>query len=160
MGKAGGALSAVCSRTLPLLLRREGKGGLDEEEGRSEYWAGGMLPSPSQVEEPLLASRLTLLRLLGVCGSRSPASALLSLNALSRSTLSLHWFSISFRALQSARSVSVFGVQAAGSFVALWWWIWLRASRHDRRASGSLFCPRQSRYLPNHAHARHTCDSK
>lgn len=99
---------------------------------------------PSQGEEPLLASRLDPLRLLCKCISRSPASALLSFNAFSRSTRSLHWFSISLRAAHSARSVSVLGVQAAGSLVALCWWIWLRASRHDRSASASLFYSRQS----------------
>jgi len=44
----------------------------------------------SQGEEPLLASRLNPLRLLGKCTSRSPASALLSFKAFSRSTRSLH----------------------------------------------------------------------
>lgn len=88
MGSAGGELNAVWSSTLPLLLRRTGKGGLEEEEGISEYCVGGKLLSPSHIEEPLLATRLALLRLLGVSGS--PASALLSRNAFNRSTRSLH----------------------------------------------------------------------
>lgn len=38
-GRAGGALNAVWSKKLPLLLRRTGMGGLaeEDEEGMSEY---------------------------------------------------------------------------------------------------------------------------
>lgn len=86
-GRAGVTPNAVWSgAVLPLLLRRAGRGA--DAEGRSDIETGATLPLPSHVVEPLLATKLALLRLLG--GSGRPDSARLSFRAVSKSTRSLH----------------------------------------------------------------------
>lgn len=67
----------------PLLLLRVGRAG----EAKSEDEAVGVV-YPRRALEPLLATRLTLLKLLGVYDS--PRSARLSLRVTSKSTRSLH----------------------------------------------------------------------